>query len=100
MTHHLNPKHGRKKYIISTSTRANGIGMKSMDHGQKRARSRSLDGGETSSREDPVVNGVAGAEGDSDYVESLGFANFALRDLKACEEVVLGWEWDDGSVVH
>lgn len=28
------------------------------------------------------------------------FALFALRDLKASEEIVLGWEWDDGSVVH
>ena len=31
---------------------------------------------------------------------TLRFAIFALRDLKACEEIVLGWEWDDGSVVH
>lgn len=30
----------------------------------------------------------------------MSFAIFALRDLKASEEVVLGWEWDDGSVVH
>ncbi|KAL5511001.1 hypothetical protein ACEPAG_3720 [Sanghuangporus baumii] len=28
------------------------------------------------------------------------FAVFALRDLKASEEVVLSWEWDDGAVVH
>lgn len=32
--------------------------------------------------------------------ETLTFGVFALRDLKAHEEVVLGWEWDDGSVVH
>ncbi|KAH8092252.1 hypothetical protein BXZ70DRAFT_951930 [Cristinia sonorae] len=32
--------------------------------------------------------------------ETLSFAVFALRDLKANEEVVLGWEWDDGSVIH
>jgi len=25
---------------------------------------------------------------------------FAMRALGAGEEVVLGWEWDDGSVVH
>lgn len=25
---------------------------------------------------------------------------FALRDLKANEEVVLGWEWGDGNAVH
>ncbi|KAF9545799.1 hypothetical protein CPC08DRAFT_649265 [Agrocybe pediades] len=30
----------------------------------------------------------------------LSFGVFALRDLKADEEVVLGWEWDDGNVVH
>ncbi|KAI0363546.1 hypothetical protein BV20DRAFT_1031184 [Pilatotrama ljubarskyi] len=32
--------------------------------------------------------------------DSLSFGIFALRDLKANEEVVLGWEWDDGNVVH
>ncbi|PCH44296.1 hypothetical protein WOLCODRAFT_154334 [Wolfiporia cocos MD-104 SS10] len=32
--------------------------------------------------------------------ETLTFGIFALRDLKAHEEVVLGWEWDDGSVIH
>ncbi|KAH9030390.1 hypothetical protein EDB84DRAFT_1562568 [Lactarius hengduanensis] len=32
--------------------------------------------------------------------ETLTFGVFALRDVKANEEVVLGWEWDDGSVVH
>ena len=31
---------------------------------------------------------------------TMRFAIYALRDLKACEEIVLGWEWDDGSVVH
>lgn len=31
---------------------------------------------------------------------SLGFGIFALRDLKANEEVVLGWEWDDGNAAH
>ncbi|KAF9031329.1 hypothetical protein BJ165DRAFT_1358385 [Panaeolus papilionaceus] len=37
--------------------------------------------------------------GDEDDT-TLGFALFATRDLKANEEVVLGWEWDDGNVVH
>ncbi|KAK7463497.1 SET domain-containing protein 3 [Stygiomarasmius scandens] len=32
--------------------------------------------------------------------QTLAFGIFALRDLKAHEEVVLGWEWDDGNVVH
>ncbi|KAF8054640.1 hypothetical protein FPV67DRAFT_1568900 [Lyophyllum atratum] len=31
---------------------------------------------------------------------TLGFAVFALRDLKAHEEVVLGWEWDDEHAIH
>ncbi|KAI9573435.1 hypothetical protein HD554DRAFT_2012767, partial [Boletus coccyginus] len=31
---------------------------------------------------------------------SLSFALFALRDLRADEEIVLGWEWDDGHAVH
>lgn len=32
--------------------------------------------------------------------DSLSFGVFALRDLKPNEEVVLGWEWDDGNAVH
>ncbi|EKM74756.1 hypothetical protein AGABI1DRAFT_132875 [Agaricus bisporus var. burnettii JB137-S8] len=32
--------------------------------------------------------------------DSLSFGVFAIRDLKPNEEVVLGWEWDDGNVVH
>ncbi|KAI0054838.1 hypothetical protein BV25DRAFT_376853 [Artomyces pyxidatus] len=32
--------------------------------------------------------------------DALTFGVFALRDLKANEEVVLGWEWDDGNAVH
>jgi hypothetical protein len=32
--------------------------------------------------------------------ETLTFGVFALRDIKANEEVILGWEWDDGNAVH
>ncbi|KAI9463916.1 hypothetical protein F5148DRAFT_1000135 [Russula earlei] len=32
--------------------------------------------------------------------DMLTFGVFALRDIKANEEVVLGWEWDDGNAVH
>ncbi|KAJ3749011.1 Le.MFB1 [Lentinula detonsa] len=39
-------------------------------------------------------------QGTSESSHSLSFAIFALRDLKAEEEVVLGWEWDDANVVH
>lgn len=38
--------------------------------------------------------------GDDNEPGVLKFAVFALRDLKASEEVVLSWEWDDGAVVH
>ncbi|KAI6019227.1 hypothetical protein BKA83DRAFT_4056906 [Pisolithus microcarpus] len=31
---------------------------------------------------------------------TLSFGLFALRDLRADEEIVLGWEWDDGHAVH
>jgi uncharacterized protein len=32
--------------------------------------------------------------------ETLGFGVFALRDLNVGEEIVLGWEWDDGNAVY
>lgn len=31
---------------------------------------------------------------------TLVFADFVLRDLKANEVVVLGWQWDDKNAVH
>ncbi|KAG5349945.1 hypothetical protein C0989_001160 [Termitomyces sp. Mn162] len=36
----------------------------------------------------------------ADQPTTLGFAVFALRDLQKGEEVVLGWEWDDGHAIH
>ena len=39
------------------------------------------------------------ADSDTDDT-TLSFALFALRDLRADEEIVLGWEWDDGHAVH
>ena len=36
----------------------------------------------------------------SDGEPGISFGVFALRDMKANEEVVLGWEWDDGHAVH
>jgi uncharacterized protein len=41
--------------------------------------------------------GESSKSGDS---EMLTFGVFALRDIKVNEEVVLGWEWDDGNAVH
>jgi hypothetical protein len=35
-----------------------------------------------------------------DKEAGISFGMFALRDMKANEEVVLGWEWDDGHAVH
>lgn len=31
---------------------------------------------------------------------TLGFGVFATKDMKANEEIILGWEWDDGNAVH
>lgn len=36
----------------------------------------------------------------ADDAEMLTFGVFALRDLKANEEIILGWEWDDGNAIH
>lgn len=47
----------------------------------------------------PVICPKAKQRG-SDGETMLSFGVFALRDLKAHEEVVLGWEWDDGNAVH
>ncbi|PSR77474.1 hypothetical protein PHLCEN_2v7905 [Hermanssonia centrifuga] len=48
----------------------------------------------------PVLCRLPHTAGGSSPDETLTFGVFALRDLKAQEEVVLGWEWDDGSVIH
>lgn len=42
------------------------------------------------------LNGEHAVAQENDDTGVLKFAIYALRDLKACEEVVLGWEWDDG----
>ncbi|KAJ2913303.1 hypothetical protein MD484_g7102, partial [Candolleomyces efflorescens] len=60
--------------------------------------------GETSERgegegEGEGKEGGGTGEGRGDDL-GLKFGIFAKRDLKAGEEVVLSWEWDDGSVVH
>ncbi|KAF9802748.1 hypothetical protein IEO21_09824 [Rhodonia placenta] len=39
-------------------------------------------------------------DGEPEDEDALTFGIFALRDLKAHEEVMLSWEWDDGSVIH
>jgi SET domain-containing protein len=37
---------------------------------------------------------------ETDDESTLGFGVFATKDMKADEEIVLGWEWDDGNAVH
>lgn len=44
--------------------------------------------------------GKKAGKNERDEDEAITFGIFALRDLKANEEVVLGWEWDDDNVVH
>lgn len=48
-------------------------------------------------RPNAVLRPVLCPRKDSD---SLSFGIFATRDLKPNEEVILGWEWDDGNAVH
>ena len=45
-------------------------------------------------------NDEHGTSSKCDDPETLTFGVFALRDIKANEEVILGWEWDDGNAVH
>ncbi|KAH7882104.1 hypothetical protein F5I97DRAFT_1939572 [Phlebopus sp. FC_14] len=47
----------------------------------------------------PPDSDDATSDSDTDPT-TLSFALFALRDLRADEEIVLGWEWDDGHAVH
>ena len=61
------------------------------------------DGSASKSASSTNVGGPASQPGSQAAEEGgvhVEFALFALRDLKASEEIVLGWEWDDGSVVH
>jgi hypothetical protein len=46
---------------------------------------------------DPTADGPTLT--DSGELE-VTFGIFALRELKEQEEIVLGWEWDDGSAIH
>lgn len=51
-------------------------------------------------RPNAVLRPVLCTDAGQEEGETLSFGVFALRDLSAHEEVVLGWEWDDGSAVH
>jgi len=53
----------------------------------------------TDSDSDSGAGTDADADPDTDET-TLSFALIALRDLRADEEIVLGWEWDDGHAVH
>ena len=64
---------------------------------QDRTASRERDTGDHKQEDIRVRLGDLGAQ---DTDPPLTFALFATRDLRAHEEVVLGWEWDDGCVVH
>src|SRR3954471_24273910 len=62
---------------------------------------RHLDSRATGGEGERKSSGLDGLATHAEETEAtLSFAIFTLRDLKAREEVVLGWEWDDGAVVH
>ena len=56
----------------------------------------------SSDKSDVLPNGkpLSTASSDNDEEPVVTFGVFAIRDLKAEEEIVLGWEWDDQHVVH
>lgn len=54
----------------------------------------------TDPREGSKDHRPAGKENEGPDERTLDFAVFALRDLKAHEEVVLGWKRDDGHAIH
>jgi hypothetical protein len=58
---------------------------------------------EPASTREPTIDPTADSDGptltDSGELE-VAFGIFALRELKEKEEIVLGWEWDDGSSIH
>src|SRR3954465_10571855 len=59
---------------------------------------RHLDSRATGGEGERKSSGLDGPEMHAEETEAtLSFAIFTLRDLKAREEVVLGWGWDDGA---
>ena len=40
------------------------------------------------------------SKGDRSERETVMFAIFALKDLRANEEVMFGWEWNDNNIVY
>ncbi|KAF9473653.1 hypothetical protein BDN70DRAFT_816926, partial [Pholiota conissans] len=58
------------------------------------------DADETESETEAESERIRDEKRKEDDETTLGFAVFAARDLSAGEEVVLGWEWDDGHAVH
>jgi hypothetical protein len=91
------------------SERAGG-GVSGVDGGKMRSDRKKGDvrggggngGGGTRAGTDGLNEGEGKGEGEDESDESLDvtFGVFAIRDLKAEEEIVLGWEWDDRHVVH
>lgn len=48
---------------------------------------------------DPIADSDGPTLTESGELE-ITFGIFALHELKEKEEIVLGWEWDDGSAIH
>ncbi|KAI0029198.1 hypothetical protein K488DRAFT_80307 [Vararia minispora EC-137] len=48
----------------------------------------------------PVLCPASKRSKQDETTTGISFGIFALRDLKVNEEIVLGWEWDDGNAIH
>lgn len=95
---------GNGSRFVRSGCRPNAVVRPVLCAGARRASSTSASDGRAKGKEEmetptptptPTLD-----EGKEEEEETLTFGVFALRDLKAQEEVVLGWEWDDGSVIH
>lgn len=84
------------RFPASSTNGINGVSTSNGGGGKSPSPSASPTSNRSSSTSSSDANDNEAGEGE----DRVSFAIFALRDLKAREEVVLGWEWDDGSVVH
>lgn len=86
------PKASSDGGALSTDDGPQSVNGGSVPPPMSRLQAQQMD--ETSDQDD-----ISAFDSDADAT-SLSFALFALRDLRADEEIVLGWEWDDGHAVH
>lgn len=89
---------GGKRRVNRKGTRSNGCATQHKEMG-KHHHSKCAQNLPSTNESESLSDDEDTDVSDSDST-TLSFALFALRDLRADEEIVLGWEWDDGHAVH